>query len=84
MNSFAVFMERVDVMAEADEAVDEKEEGYEDKDEVSNAKNSSNSSKQCDACWFPLFFLSELEAAVSEQHKEQFARAKAAAKKTSC
>jgi hypothetical protein len=82
-DEFRRSVHKVDVMVEADEGVDEEEEGYEDKDEVKSPNNPSKSSEQCDACRFPFFFLSELEAAVSEQHKERFVRAKAAARKKS-
>ena len=72
----------VDVTAESDGAAEEEDEGYgENENEVSDDNNSSHNSTQCDACRFPFFFLSELEAAVSAQHKERFARAKAAARK---
>ena len=72
----------VDVTAESDGAAEEEDEGYgENENEVSDDNNSSHNSTQCDACRFPFFFLSELEAAVSAQHKERFARAKAVARK---
>jgi len=72
----------VNVTAESDGAAEKEDEGYEENEnEVSDDNNSSHNSTQCDACRFPFFFLSELEAAVSAQHKERFARAKAAARK---